>query len=168
MKRFLKIDCSTEQTSDATTLLHFRHLLKKHDIAQKIFDDVEQRLDAPGLIMHGGTIVDATIIHAPSSTKDATEPRDPGMHSTKKGNPWFFGMKIHSGANAGTGYVHTIAAAAANVHDIAKAHTRIRKDDPIVYSDLGYLGVEKRTEIRESPTLSDVDYRIAKSSRRTA
>ena len=118
--------------------------------------------------MHGGTIVDATIIHAPSSTKDATEPRDPGMHSTKKGNPWFFGMKIHSGADAGTGYVHTIAAAAANVHDIAKAHARIRKDDPIVYGDLGYLGVEKRTEIRESPTLSDVDYRIAKSSRRTA
>ena len=113
--------------------------------------------------MHGGTIVDATIIHAPSSTKDATKPRDPGMHSTKKGNPWFFGMKIHSGADAGTGYVHTIAAAAANVHDIAKAHARIRKDDPIVYGDLGYLGVEKRTEIRESPTLSDVDYRIAQS-----
>ena len=103
MKHFLKIDFSREQTPDATTLLHFRHLLEKHDITRKIFDDVKQRLDASGLIMHGGTIVDATIIHAPSSTKNATKTRDPEMHAVRKGNQWFFGMKIHSGADAGTG-----------------------------------------------------------------
>lgn len=97
MKHFLRIDFSTEQTPDTTTLLHFRHLLEKHDIARKIFDDVKQRLDASGLIMHGGTVVDATIIHAPSSTKNATKSRDPEMHSTKKGNQWYFGMRIHSG-----------------------------------------------------------------------
>ncbi|WP_315436557.1 IS5 family transposase [uncultured Selenomonas sp.] len=113
MKRFLKIDFSTEQPPDATTLLHFRHLLEKHNIARKMFDDVKQRLEASGLIMHGGTIVDATIIHVPSSSKDATKSRDPEMHSTKKGNPWYFGMKLHSGADAGTGYVHTITATAA-------------------------------------------------------
>ena len=91
-----------------------------------MFDDVKQRLEALGLIMHGGTIVDATIIHAPSSTKNTTKSRDPEMHSTKKGNQWYFGMKIHSGADAGTGYVHTITATAANVHDIAKAHELVR------------------------------------------
>jgi len=122
MKRFLKIDFSIERTPDAMTLLHFRHLLEKHDITRKMFDDVKERLDAAGLIMHGGTIVDTTIIHAPSSTKNATKSRDPEMHSTKKGNQWYFGMKIHSGADAGTGYVHTITATAANVYDIAKAH----------------------------------------------
>ena len=83
---------------DATTLLHFRHLLKKSDIAHKIFDNVKQRLDASGFIMHGSTIVDATIIHAPSSTKNATRSRALEMHSTKKGKQRYFGMKIHFGA----------------------------------------------------------------------
>lgn len=127
-----------------------------------MFDDVKQRLEALGLIMHGGTIVDATIIHAPRSTKNATKSRDPEMHSTKKGNQWYFGMSIHSGADAGTGYVHTITATAANVHDIAKAHELVREDDHTVYGDSGYLGVQKRTEIRENTDLSGVDYRIAK------
>ena len=122
---------------------------------------MKQRPEASELVMHGGTIVDATIIHAPRSTKNATKSRDPEMHSTKKGNPWYFGMKIHSGADAGTGYVHTITATAANVHDIAKAHELVREDDHTVYGDSGYLGVEKRTEIRENPDLSGVDCRIA-------
>ena len=162
MKRFLKIDFSIERTPDATTLLHFRHLLEKHDITRKMFDDVKERLDAAGLIMHGGTIVDATIIHAPSSTKNTTKTRDPEMHSVRKGNQWFFGMKIHSGTDAATGYVHTITGTAANVHDIVQAHALIRADDHSVYGDTGYLGVEKRAEILEDPHLSSVDYRIAK------
>ena len=129
MKRFLKIDFSTEQTSDTTTLLHFRHLLEKHDIARRMFDDVKQRLEASGLIVHGGTIVNATIINAPSSTKNATKSCAPEMHSTKNGNQWYFDMEIHSGAEVGTGYIHTITATATNVHDIAKTHELIRKDD---------------------------------------
>ena len=161
MKRFLKIDFSIERTPDATTLLHFRHLLEKHDITRKMFDDVKERPDAAGLIMHGGTIVDATIIHAPSSTKNATKTRDPEMHSVRKGNQWFFGMKIHSGTDAATGYVHTITATAATVHDIAQKHALIRENDHIVYGDSGYLGVEKRAEIGESSELSDVDCRIS-------
>ena len=123
-----------------------------------MFDDVKQWPEASRLIMHGGTIVDATIIHAPRSTKS----RDPEIHSTKTGNQWYFGMKIHSGADAGTGYIHTITATAANVHDIAKTHELIGKDDRTVYGDSVYLGMEKRAEIRENPDLSDVDYRIAK------
>jgi transposase DDE domain len=119
-------------------------------------------VEAAGLIIHGGTIVNATIINAPSSTKNATKSCDPEMHSTKKGNQWYFDMEIHSGVEAGTGYIHTITATATNVHDIAKTHERIRKDDHIVYGDSGYFGVEKRTEIRETPALSDVDYRITK------
>ena len=162
MKRFLKIDFSIERTPDATTLLHFRHLLEKHDITRKMFDDVKERLDAAGLIMHGGTIVDAIIIHAPSSTKNATKSRDPEMHSVRKGNQWFFGMKIRAGTDAVTGYIHTITGTAAIVHDIVQAHALIREDDHSVYGDSGYLGVEKRAEIREDPHLSSVDYRIAK------
>ena len=85
MKRFLKIDFFVERTPEATTFLHFRHLLEKYDITRKMFDDVKERLDATGLIMHGGTIVDATIIHAPNSTKNATKSRDPEMHFVRKG-----------------------------------------------------------------------------------
>ncbi len=118
--------------------------------------------------MHGGTIVDATIIHAPSSTKNATKSRDPEMHSTKKGNQWYFGMKIHSGADAGTGYVHTITATAANVHDIAKIHELIRKDDRTGYGDSGHLGVEKRTEIRENPIFQTWIIGLPKDPHRTA
>ena len=127
----------------------------------KLFDDVKERLDVAGLIMHGSTIVDATIIHAPSSTKNATKTHDPEMHSVRKGNQWFFGMKIHSGAGAATGYVYTITGTAANVHDIVQTHALIRADDHIVYGDSGYTGVEKRAKIRENPHLSRVDYRIA-------
>ena len=127
----------------------------------KLFDDVKERLDVVGLIMHGSTIVDATIIHAPSSTKNATKTHDPEMHSVRKGNQWFFGMKIHLGADAATGYVYMITGTAANVHDIVQTHALIRADDHIVYGDSGYTGVEKRAEIRENPHLSRGDYRIA-------
>ena len=107
MKNFLGIDFTHEQVPDATTLLKFRHLLEKHNLAEKLFADIRERLDHSGLIMHGGTIVDATIVRAPSSTKNKDKTRDPEMHQTKKGNQWYFGMKIHSGVDAGTGYVHT-------------------------------------------------------------
>lgn len=160
MKAFLGINFMCEQVPDATTLLKFRHLLEKNNIASKIFDDINNRLDASGLIMHGGTIVDATIIHAPSSTKNKNKSRDPEMHQTKKGNQWHFGMKIHSGVDAGTGYVHTITATPANTHDIVETHKLIRKDDRTVYADSGYLGIDKREEIQNDNHLSQVDYRI--------
>ena len=114
----MHIDFFTEQVPDATTLLKFRHLLEEHKIGEQIFADVKARLDKAGLIMHGGTIVDATIIAAPSSTKNKDGKRDEEMHQVKKGNQWYFGMKVHSGVDAGSGYVHTITGTAASVHDV--------------------------------------------------
>lgn len=100
-------------------------------------------------MMKGGTIVDATIIQAPSSTKNESKSRDPEMHHTKKGNQWHFGMKCHIGVDAGTGYVHSMEVTPANEHDITVASKLIREDDDVVYGDSGYIGVEKRIEIEE-------------------
>ena len=171
MRSFMHLDFTEQQVPDATTLLHFRHLLEKHKIGEKIFNDINDRLDAAGMIMHGGTIVDATLISAPSSTKNKDGKRDPEMHQTKKGNQWYFGMKVHSGVDAGTGYVHTITGTSASVHDIDQAKHLIRPDDDVVYGDSGYRGIEKRPEIQqdEHPFLivkrffgySKVSYRIA-------
>ena len=160
MKHFLHLEFTEEQVPDATTLLHFRHLLEKHEIGKAIFNDVKERLDTSGLLMHGGTIVDATIISAPSSTKNAEKARDSEMHSTRKGGQWYFGMKIHSGVDAGEGYVHTITATPANTSDIEETAHLIRPDDHVVYGDSGYLGIEKRSEIQEDTHLAAIDYRI--------
>ena len=117
-------------------------------------------MDATGHIMHGGTIVDATIISAPSSTKNMEKKRDPEMHQTKKGNEWKFGMKCHVGVDAGSGLVHTITVTSANVHDINEAHKLLRDDDEFAYGDNGYSGIEKRDEIKNDEHLSKIDFRI--------
>jgi IS5 family transposase len=103
---------------------------------------------------------DATIIKAPSSTKNASGKRDPEMHQTKKGNEWHFGMKAHVGVDAGTGYVHTVTATAANAHDITEASKLTRNDDEVVYGDAGYVGIQKREEIKTDPKKSKIEYRI--------
>jgi IS5 family transposase len=159
MRKFMRLDFLKQQVPDSTTLLHFRHLIEEHHIGEKIFNDVTQRLDAAGLMMHGGTIVDATIIAAPSSTKNQTGERDPEMHQTKKGNQWYFGMKIHAGVCAGSGYIHTITATSANVHDINETSKLIRPDDVVAYGDSGYNGVELRKEFAEDPHLSTIEFR---------
>jgi IS5 family transposase len=110
--------------------------------------------------MRGGTVVDATIINAPSSTKNEEKARDPEMHSTQKGNQMYFGMKAHIGVDAGTGYIHTVTATAANVHDIVEAHKLIRFDDLVFYGDSGYLGLMFRDEIWYDPHKLDIDFRI--------
>ena len=142
-RHFMHIDFLTEQAPDATTLLRFRHLIEENQIGEKIFEDVNERLQAAGLMMHGGTIVDATLIAAPPSTKNKDGERDPEMHQTRKGKQWYFGMKIHSGVDAGSGYVHTITATAANVSDVTEVHHLIREKDHVVYGDSGYQGLEK-------------------------
>jgi IS5 family transposase len=162
MKKFLKIDFNEESVPDATTLLKFRHMLEQNLIGAKIFADVKRRLDSVGLMMHGGTIVDATIVEAPSSTKNQDRERDPEMHQTKKGNQWHYGMKVHIGVDAGTGYVHTITATAANVHDIEEAPKLLREDDTVGYGDAGYLGIQNRPEIKNDPNLKNIDFRINK------
>ena len=160
MRTFMHIDFTEQQVPDATTLLKFRHLLEEHQLGEKIFADVTERLNAVGLIMHGGTIVDATIIASTPSTKNKEKKRDPEMHQTKKGNQWYHGMKVHAGVDAGTGYIHTITGTAANVHDIEEAHNLIREDDHVVYGDSGYLGIEKHDEIKNDLHLRDIELRI--------
>jgi IS5 family transposase len=160
MRTFMHIDFTEQQVPDATTLLKFRHLLEEHQLGEKIFADVTERLNAVGLIMHGGTIVDATIIASTPSTKNKEKKRDPEMHQTKKGNQWYHGMKVHAGVDAGTGYIHTITGTAANVHDIEEAHNLIREDDHVVYGDSGYLGIEKHDEIKNDLHLRDIEFRI--------
>lgn len=159
MRSFMHLDFYKEQVPDATTLLKFRHLLEEHHIGEQIFADVSSRLEKAGLIMHGGTIVDATIINAPSSTKNKEGKRDPEMHQTKKGNQWYHGMKIHSGVDAGSGYVHTITATSANVHDIDEATKLIREDDEVMYGDSGYSGMAKRPEVKSDEHFSKMEFR---------
>ena len=166
MRSFMRIDFSSEQVPDATTLLKFRHLLEEHHIGEKIFEDVKSHLEKAGLIMHGGTIVDATIITAPSSTKNKDGQRDPEMHQTKKGNQWYHGMKVHAGVDAGSGYIHTITGTAANVHDIVEAPKLIREDDDVMYGDSGYTGIEKRAEVQNDDHLSQVEYRTCRKPSR--
>lgn len=160
MRKFTGIDFMTENVPDETTLCKFRHLLEKNGLNKLFFDAINRVMVATGHMMKGGTIVDATIINAPSSTKNAEKARDPEMHQTKKGNEWRFGMKCHSGVDACSGLVHTIEVTAANEHDVTVAAKLIREDDEVVYGDSGYLGLQKRPEVRDNPHLSGIDYRI--------
>lgn len=161
MRRFMGFDFTLEQVPDATTLLHFRHLLEKHQLGEKLFESQNDIFEQQGWIMRGGSIVDATIIAAPSSTKNATGVRDPEMHQTKKGNQWYFGMKAHIGVDAGTGYIHSVTATAANIHDLDQAVHLVRDDDEVVYADAGYQGAPKRPEIAGHPHLWRVQWRVA-------
>lgn len=140
-RKFMNIDFMEEQVPDATTLLKFRHLLEENHLGEVFFKAINRVMEATGHIMHGGTIVDATIISAPSSTKNAEKKRDPEMHQTKKGNVWKFGMKCHIGVDSGSGLVHTITATAANAHDITEAHKLLREDDL-------YMGTADILELR--------------------
>ena len=121
MRKFAGIDFITEAVPDETTLCNFRHLLEKNGLNKLFLDAINWVMVQTGHMMKGGTIVDATIINAPSSAKNAEKKRDPEMHQTKKGNEWKFGMKCHIGADAGSGLVHTITVTAANAHDITQA-----------------------------------------------
>jgi len=147
MRSFAGIELSVEAVPDATTLLKFRHLLEAHDLTRVIFAQVNGLLSERNLLMREGTIVDATIIAAPSSTKNARKERDPEMHQTRKGNQWHFGMKAHIGADAQSGLVHSVTTTAANVADIAQTHELLHGEEKEVYADAGYLGVERRQEV---------------------
>ena len=147
MRTFAGIDLSVEAVPDATTLLKFRHLLEVHELTEAIFAEVGALLSERKLLMKEGTIVDATIIAAPCSTKNARKERDPEMHQTKKGNQWYFGMKAHIGVDAESGLVHSLSGTAANVADIAQSHALLHGAEKAAYADAGYLGIEKREEI---------------------
>ncbi len=146
IRGFIGIDLRRESAPDATTLLKFRRLLEKHDLTHQIFDTINGHLAAQGLMMREGTIVDATLIAAPPSTKNKDKKRDPEMHQSKKGNDWHFGLKAHIGVDMASGLVHTLVGTAGNVSDVTQAHALLHGDEVAAMGDAGYQGVEKREE----------------------
>ncbi len=137
---------------DETTILNFRHLLEEHALGKKLFKEINAHLDDQGLILKEGTIVDASIIAAPTSTKNKTRERDPEMHQTKKGNEWHFGMKMHIGTDDELGLVHSVTGTSANVHDITEAERLLHGEEERVRGDSGYRGIDKRPEHRDRDT----------------
>ena len=134
---------------DETTILRFRHLLEKHDLAPKVLQTINAGLAARGLLLRAGTLVDATLIAAPSSTKNKSGQRDPEMHQTKKGNEWHFGMKAHVGVDAESGLVHSVLGTAANVSDVTQAVGLLHGQEKDVFADAGYQGIAKREEAKD-------------------
>lgn len=155
MRRFAGISIDT--VPDETTILNFRHLLERHGLGQKLFRKINKHLETKGLSFKEGTIVDATIISAPTSTKNQQGKRDPDMHQTRKGNEWHFGMKMHIGVDDALGVIHSIETTAANAHDITQTTRLLNGTERRVWGDAGYLGIEKRDEAQRL----NVDWFIA-------
>jgi IS5 family transposase len=133
---------------DETTMLNFRHLLERNGLAAKMLTAVNADLSRRGLLLRQGTMVDATIIHAPTSTKNGSGTRDPEMHQTKKGNQWFFGLKAHIGVDRDSGLVHTVVTTAANVNEVTQTHALLHGKEKSVFADAGYTGADKRDELK--------------------
>ena len=150
-REFAKLGDGVARLPDETTILRFRHLLEKHDLATDMLRVVNDILQAKGLTMKKGTVVDATLIAAPSSTKNAQGERDPEMHQTKKGKQWYFGMKAHIGVDAYSGLVHSVVGTAANVNDVTQAGALLHGQEEVAFGDAGYQGVHKRSEA-QGPT----------------
>ena len=159
MQGFARIDLGAEGVPDATTLLKFRRLLETHDLCKSLFAAINADLTARGLLLREGTLVDATLIAAPCSTKNKDKQRDPEMHQTKKGNQWHFGMKAHIGADRDSKLVHTVVVTAANVADITKTAELLHGQEKQVHGDAGYTGVEKRAELVALER--EIDWQIA-------
>ena len=149
----------TQRIPDRVSILRFRHLLEEHELSTKILQVINAKLSAQGLLLKVGTVVDATLIAAPSSTKNSTGKRDPDMHQTKKGNQWHFGMKAHIGVDAESGLVHTVTTTPANDHDVTQAHALLHGQEKVIFADSGYRGVTKRDEIQKKHP--SVDWNVA-------
>ena len=173
IRRFAGIDLEVDVIPDETTILHFRHLLEKYQLTKKIFEKTQQYLTEKGLLLREGTIVDATIINAPSSTKNRDNARDKEMKQTKKGNQWYFGMKAHVGMDARKGLAHSVVVTDASVHDSQVMDKLMHGEEQAVYGDKAYTSEKKRQEYEargikwcvnrkacrhHQLTLEDVDY----------
>ena len=145
-----------DRLPDESTILRFRHVLEKHKLAERILATVNLLLGAKGLMLRSGTVVDATLISAPSSTKNASGERDPEMHQSKKGQQWFFGMKAHIGVDADSGLVHTVRGTSGHVNDVVEANSLLHGQETDVFADAGYLGAHKRPDAKE-----DVQWHVA-------
>ena len=143
---FARLDAGITRLPDESTILRFRHLLEEQGLSQQIMDTINATLATKGLMLKTGTVVDATLIAAPSSTKNSRGERDPEMHQTKKGNQWHFGMKAHIGVDADSGLVHTVIGTAANVNDVTQGHGLLHGEETVVFADAGYQGADKRPE----------------------
>ena len=147
----------TEALPDETTILNFRHLLEEHDLGAGLFEEINAHLASRGHRLRTGTIVDASIIEAPSSTKNRRRARDPEMRQTRKGKQWYFGMKAHIGVDAGSGLAHSVVTTAANASDVTQAGALLHGAEVTAWGDAGYQGVEKRPEHRDG----GVEWRVA-------
>jgi len=136
-REFAGLDMGEDNLPDESTILRFRHLLEKHQLSLQLLATVNATLTAKGLLLKSGTVVDATLIAAPSSTKNSSGERDPEMHQTKKGNQWHFGMKAHIGVDADSGLVHTVVGTAANVNDVTQASALVHGEESDVFADAG-------------------------------
>ncbi|MBR3316086.1 MAG: IS5 family transposase [Atopobiaceae bacterium] len=162
MSRFVGVDFSSgSQVPDSTTLCKFRKCVTDNGLGERMLDSLNAILEAAGIMMRGGSIVDATFVEAPSSTKNAGKSRDPEAHQGKKGKNWHFGYKAHTGVDAGSGLVHTVVVTPANESDISQAHRLFRPDDGFGYADAGYAGMGKRDEFRRDPDLGTMELRIS-------
>jgi IS5 family transposase len=163
---FCQIDLGRERVPDATTLLNFRHLLEAHKIGAALFAKVNELLSANGVKLSGGTIVDATLIAAPPSTKNRDQSRDPEMHQSKKGNEWHFGMKLHIGVDSQSGLVHSASVTAGNVHDSQELPNLLRGDETRLYGDSAYRGEKQRERLKQiAPRARDFTNKRAYRSR---
>lgn len=154
-REFARLDAGITRLPDESTILRFRHLLEANELSVQLLATINATLAAKGLMLKTGTVVDATLIAAPSSTKNSSGERDPEMHQTKKGNQWHFGMKAHIGVDAESGLVHTVIGTAANVNDVTQAHALLHGDEAMAFGDAGYQGVAKR------PEATGVDWLVA-------
>ena len=143
MRRFAGIELGDDRIPDESTILNFRHLLERHGLTEAIFAEVNGHLADKGITLRSGTLVDATIIDAPSSTKNKAKARDPEMSSTKKGNDWYFGMKAHVGVDADSGIVHSLETSTAKVHDSQVWDQLLHGDETSVWADKGYVSAER-------------------------
>ncbi|OZG42478.1 IS5/IS1182 family transposase, partial [Aeromonas sp. A35_P] len=148
MRLFAKLSLD-QAIPDRTTIMNFRHLLEQHQLARQLFEAINQWLCDAGIMMKQGTLVDATIIEAPNSTKNKRGERDPEMHQTKKGNQWYFGMKAHIGVDAKSGLTHSLETTSANEHDLNQVGNLLHGKEEFVFADAGYQGAENREELAD-------------------
>jgi IS5 family transposase len=162
MRRFAGIELISDRIPDKMTILTFRYLLQKHKLGEQIFETVKAHLTARGMTMRQATIVDAILIAAPSSTKNKEGKRDPEMHQTKKGNQWYYGMKVHIGVDKDSILIHSVVTTVANVHDLTPAAELLHGDEKVVYGDAGYHGIAERHQLAGHATTFRVAMRPGK------
>ena len=155
-REFAGLEGWNERLPDESTILRFRHVLEKHKLAAQILQTVNDLLSAKGMLLKSGTVVDATLIAAPSSTKNSSGERDPEMKQSRKGQQWYFGMKCHIGVDVESGLVHTVKGTSGAVNDVIEANSLVRPSDREVFADAGYQGAGKRPDAR-----NDVIWHIA-------